>query len=148
MGVEIVFQKYEQDGNIQTIEHDGKLLAHIYRSGLRTESVRFLTPDFYTLQLGLIERTKGDIIIEHGHNPNIEYKVDTTQEFLYLEKGRLLVKISTDTFEPVSETVLEAGDFILLVGGTHGFEMLEDCRIIEVKQGPYPGDEIAKFYRS
>jgi hypothetical protein len=36
--------------------------------------------------------------------------------------------------------VLETGDVILLVSGGHGFEMLEDSEMIEVKQGPYTGD--------
>jgi hypothetical protein len=30
---------------------------------------------------------------------------------------------------------------ILLVQGGHGFEILESCDMIEIKQGPYLGDE-------
>ena len=37
--------------------------------------------------------------------------------------------------------VLEGGDTILLAGGGHGFEVLEDLAMIEVKQGPYAGDD-------
>jgi hypothetical protein len=33
------------------------------------------------------------------------------------------------------------GDVILLAAGGHGLEMLEDSEIIEVKQGPYAGDQ-------
>jgi hypothetical protein len=40
----------------------------------------------------------------------------------------------------IESRVLEAGDVILLVSGGHGFEMLEDTEMIEVKQGPYTGD--------
>jgi hypothetical protein len=36
--------------------------------------------------------------------------------------------------------VLEAGDTILLISGGHGFEVLEELDMIEVKQGPYAGD--------
>ena len=36
---------------------------------------------------------------------------------------------------------LNSGDVILLAFGAHGFEMLEDSEIIEVKQGPYSGDD-------
>ena len=35
---------------------------------------------------------------------------------------------------------LEKGDIILLANGGHGFEMLENSEIIEVKQGPYVGE--------
>ena len=37
--------------------------------------------------------------------------------------------------------MLEAGDVILLISGGHGFVVLEDVQMIEVKQGPYSGDE-------
>jgi hypothetical protein len=37
----------------------------------------------------------------------------------------------------LESVMLTAGDTILLAAGGHGFEMLEDTEIIEVKQGPY-----------
>jgi hypothetical protein len=36
--------------------------------------------------------------------------------------------------------ILHQGDVLLLASGGHGFEMLEPCEIIEVKQGPYAGE--------
>jgi hypothetical protein len=36
--------------------------------------------------------------------------------------------------------ILERGDVILLSFGGHGFVMLEESEMIEVKQGPYAGD--------
>ena len=38
------------------------------------------------------------------------------------------------------------GDFLLLLGGGHSFEMLEDSELIEIKQGPYAGDKDKKRY--
>jgi hypothetical protein len=46
----------------------------------------------------------------------------------------------TEDREYLQSTVAGAGDVILLAYGGHGFEMLEDTEIIEVKQGPYAGD--------
>jgi hypothetical protein len=40
---------------------------------------------------------------------------------------------------PVFSEVLDSGDMILLCGGGHGFEMLLDTVMIEIKQGPYTG---------
>ena len=37
--------------------------------------------------------------------------------------------------------ILKKGDIILLAKGGHGFEMLEKSEILEIKQGPYAGDE-------
>ena len=36
--------------------------------------------------------------------------------------------------------ILETGDVILLITGGHGFEVLEEVEMIEVKQGPYVGE--------
>jgi hypothetical protein len=41
---------------------------------------------------------------------------------------------------------LRCGDIMLMVGGGHGFRMLEDTVFLEVKQGPYIGlDEKERF---
>jgi hypothetical protein len=46
----------------------------------------------------------------------------------------------------VYQGILKKGDKILLASGGHGFEILEDTIIFEVKQGPYPGYHEAKKY--
>ena len=42
--------------------------------------------------------------------------------------------------EYLESRVLNAGDVILLAQGGHGFEVLEEVEMIEVKQGPYAGE--------
>lgn len=133
--------------DIRTITDHGKVLAHVFSHSIKAEGVRFLSPNDYTLQLGLIEHPAGKIVRDHIHNPDIKYKVDTTQEFLYLEKGKVKAKIFNDDFELIEEVILNPGDFLLHVSGGHGFEILEECRLIEIKQGPYPGPEHVKKYR-
>lgn len=133
--------------DIHTITDKGKTLCHVFSHTIRADGVRFLSPNEYTLQLGLIEHPSGKVIRDHIHNPEIKYKVDTTQEFLYLEKGKVKAKIFNDNFDLVEEVIMEAGDFLLHVAGGHGFEVIEECRLIEIKQGPYPGPEHVKKYR-
>ncbi|MDE6906611.1 MAG: hypothetical protein K2P21_00370, partial [Lachnospiraceae bacterium] len=41
---------------------------------------------------------------------------------------------------------LHAGDIILLVSGGHGFQVLEEVEMIEVKQGPYAGEQDKKRF--
>jgi hypothetical protein len=41
----------------------------------------------------------------------------------------------------LESTLLDAGDVILLAFGGHGFKIIESAEIIEVKQGPYLGEE-------
>ena len=46
----------------------------------------------------------------------------------------------------IESRILQGGDVILLATGGHGFEVLEEIEMIEVKQGPYTGiDEKERF---
>lgn len=131
----------------KVIKKDGKIIAIVFKKSLKAKGVKFLTPDYYTLQLGLLEHPKGKVLKDHQHNPKVKYWVNTTQEFLYLEKGKVKAKFFDDKWELVSEEILKAGDFLLHISGGHGFEVLEKCRMIEIKQGPYPGEKMAKLYK-
>jgi len=132
--------------DIEEIIYKKKLLAIVFRKSIKAKGVRFLTPAFHTLQLGLIEHAGGFNVKDHIHNQSIKYKVDTTEEFLYLEKGKVKLKLFSDNWILIKTVILEKGDFVLLISGGHGLEILEKCRLIEVKQGPYPGDKKAKIF--
>jgi hypothetical protein len=46
----------------------------------------------------------------------------------------------------VRSELLRAGDLIVFLAGGHGFRLLEDCVMLEIKQGPYSGvDEKTRF---
>jgi hypothetical protein len=139
--------KYKTRPNRKIIKSKGKIIAIIFKKNLHAEGVNFLTPDDYTLQLGLLEHPKGKVIRDHQHNTKVKYWVDTTQEFLYLEKGKVKVKFFDDNWNLVTTEILNSGDFMLHISGGHGFEVLQKCRMIEVKQGPYPGEKMAKVYK-
>jgi hypothetical protein len=58
---------------------------------------------------------------------------------------KVLLKYKGDFKEQLFEKYLESkilsdGDIILLASGGHGFEMIENAEIVEIKQGPYSGD--------
>lgn len=131
----------------QTIKYRGKTIAHIFRKRLKSDGVTFLVPKDYTLQLGLLEHPANKVIKEHIHNQNIKYRVDTTQEFLYIERGKVLINFFSEDWKFLKRSILNKGDFVLFVSGGHGLKILKKSRIIEVKQGPYPGDKKAKIYR-
>ena len=124
---------------IDRIEHQGKLLAIIVRGQFRKPGVHFFTPGDLSQQLAYIRHPAGKIIEPHVHDP-VPREVHYTQEVLFLKRGRLRV----DFFDPeqryLESRVLEAGDTILLAAGGHGFEVLDEIEMIEVKQGPYAGD--------
>jgi hypothetical protein len=58
-------------------------------------------------------------------------------QVLVAKKGRCLIAVYDDERELVATRELYPGDLMLMVGGGHGFRMLEDTVFLEIKQGPY-----------
>ena len=115
-------------------------LAVILRASYVREGITFLTPNDYSQQLGYMHRRAGYRIPAHIHN-SVPRSVTYTREVLFVKSGRLRVDFYGDDGQYVESCILNAGDVILLASGGHGFEMLEDTEMIEVKQGPYAGDQ-------
>ena len=63
-----------------------------------------------------------------------------TQEVLFIKKGVIRVDFYDEYEDYLESRDLYAGDIILLVSGGHGFQILEEVEMIEVKQGPYAGE--------
>jgi mannose-6-phosphate isomerase-like protein (cupin superfamily) len=124
---------------IERIEKDTIELALIIRRSFNKDGVEFFTPDDYSQQIGYMNRPAGHLIPPHVHNP-VAREVHFTREVLIIRSGKLRVDLYTDEREYVESAILESGDIILLASGGHGFEVLEDTEMIEVKQGPYAGD--------
>jgi mannose-6-phosphate isomerase-like protein (cupin superfamily) len=80
------------------------------------------------------------VIEPHVHNP-VPREVHYTQEVLFIKRGRLRVDFYSEQQAYLESRVLEAGDVILLITGGHGFEVLEEVEMFEVKQGPYVGEQ-------
>ena len=81
----------------------------------------------------------GKIIEPHYHNA-VQRNVVFTQEVLVIKKGKLRVDFYDDDLNKTENRLLTEGDVILLSSGGHGFEVIEDLEMIEIKQGPYQGD--------
>ena len=111
-------------------------LAVIVRSTHSPSGIDFLTPDTFGQQVAYMNRPKGEIIQAHIHEP-ISRTLIGTQEVLYIRKGRIRVDFYESDRTYVSSMILEAGDLMLLNTGGHGFEVLEDIDMIEIKQGPF-----------
>ncbi len=125
---------------IKTLTHSGQLLALMVPAKFREPGIHFFTPDDLSQQLAYMCHPRGKIIAPHVHKPVIR-EVQFTQEVLVLIKGRLRVDFYTNEQYYLESWELQAGDVILLATGGHGFEVLEEVEMFEVKQGPYAGDE-------
>lgn len=124
---------------LESIQHDGHLLALILSHRFQEPGIHFFTPDDLSQQLAYMRHPVGKVIPPHVHNP-VAREVHFTQEVLFLKKGRLRVDFYDSDQQYLESRILEAGDVILLATGGHGFEVLEEIEMIEVKQGPYAGE--------
>jgi len=125
------------------IEHvtiDDVVAAIIVRSSFNPDGIQFVTPDEYSQQLGYMRRPAGYKIQPHIHL-QVERKASFTQEVLYVRKGRVRVDFYREDESYIDSREITTGDVILLSTGGHGFEMLEESELIEVKQGPYLDDK-------
>ncbi len=124
---------------IEYITNNKILLSIIIRSDYSAEGIKFFTPDDFSQQLAYMKRDIHYSIPPHVHNP-VDRLVSYTQEVLYIKSGLVRVDFYDDKKLYIESRVLNRGDVILLAYGGHGFKMLEDSEIIEVKQGPYGGE--------
>jgi len=123
---------------IERIYSQEVLIALIVRSGFREPGIHFLTPGDLSQQLAYMHHPVGKVIEAHVHN-RVVREVHYTQEVLLIRKGRLRADFYDEARSYIESRILEAGDTIMLVTGGHGFEVLEEVEMIEVKQGPYVG---------
>ncbi len=116
------------------------MLALIVRDEFSKPGISFFTPDDLSQQLAYMQHPAGKVIAAHAHNP-VPRSVAYTPETLFIKRGRLRVDFFDEQQTYLESRELSAGDVILLIKGGHGFEVLEDLEMIEVKQGPYAGDQ-------
>ena len=122
-----------------TDDATGAELALVIRAGFGQPGINFVTDDESVHQLGVLKWPQGHLIDAHVHNP-MARTIDSTQEVLFIRSGRVRVDLYGDDQMYRSSLELGAGDVIFLASGGHGFEILEDADIVEVKQGPYRGE--------
>lgn len=125
---------------LEMIQLNGECLAIIIYHDYTREGVAFFTPGDFSQQLGYMKHNKGDTIPEHVHilHPR---EIRYTQETLLIKRGLVKVNFYTEDRQYFASRELTTGDVILLASGGHGFEFLEETEMIEVKQGPYCGDQ-------
>ncbi|RAM51568.1 MAG: hypothetical protein C6Y22_10935 [Hapalosiphonaceae cyanobacterium JJU2] len=130
---------------IEQINYHNQLLALIVSQKFDKPGIHFFTPNELSQQLAYMHYQVGKVIQAHVHNPVIR-EVQYTQEVLFIRKGKLRVDFYNNEQEYLESRILEPGDVILLVTGGHGFEVLEEVEMIEVKQGPYiDGQDKTRF---
>jgi hypothetical protein len=124
---------------VETIVDGLEPIALIIRAQFDEPGLHFFTPPNFSQQLAVMRHPAGKKLEAHVHNL-VNRQVLYTQEVLMIRKGKVRVTLYNSNRKRLCAPVLTAGDLILLCGGGHAFEMLEETAMVEVKQGPYAGD--------
>ena len=122
---------------VEKIIYKKKLLALIVRGKYRKKKgITFFTPNQTTQQFGYMKHRKGHIIKPHKHLRRSTRILSTTEVILLL-KGSLRVDFYNQKKKYLFSKILKEKDIIMLVHGGHGFKILKDIEMLEIKQGPY-----------
>src|SRR3984893_5515637 len=125
--------------NLEEVRIGGELCAIIVPASFDKPGIQFFTPNELSQQLASMSYSPGKIIPAHTHNPLRRDKSYTLGAIFYIK-----VKLRVDFFSMQREyhtsRILCPGDVILLISGGHGYEVLEELNMVEVKQGPYAGE--------
>jgi hypothetical protein len=133
--------------NIETIGDDRTRYAIIIRSTRWENGVKFFTPDDAPLQIGAFHLSAGHEIQPHVHKPCVR-QLDFTSEVLVIQSGKIQVDFYDQGQTYLLSRTLQAGDTVILLEGGHGFTVLEELRMLEIKQGPFAGmNDKVRFQR-
>lgn len=127
--------------------HDahGSPLALIIQASYEPETTQFITPHSFKQQVGFVRYPAGGTIRRHSHRALDRHLIGTS-EVLVLKRGRCEIDVYDDERALVATRELNAGDVMLMVGGGHGFRMLEETLFLEIKQGPYTGTDEKELF--
>ena len=76
------------------------------------------------------------VIQPHIHKKLVR-KINHTSEVLLILKGTLRVDFYSLKRKYLFSKILRKKDIIMLVHGSHGFKVLKNVQMIEIKQGPF-----------
>jgi len=124
---------------IRNIFDGDQLIATVISHNYQEKGVNFITPDEATQQVAYMHLDSGKVIQPHIHNPVPRF-VEYTQEVLVIKRGKLRIDFYSTACQYLSSCVVQSGDVALLASGGHGFEVLEELEMFEIKQGPYIGE--------
>jgi hypothetical protein len=130
---------------LTTIVKDENIFAIVLRKGFSKSGPNFFTPGEFSQQLGLLVHPKGKVVKRHRHKL-VKREIFRTQEVLVLLRGRIKVELFDDLGAGIKTVFLKEGDAILLARGGHKVTVLDDAKMIEVKQGPYAGFDDKEFF--
>jgi hypothetical protein len=125
------------------IKSNGICIGKLIRaSELFEEGLKFYSGNEERIQVGTWNYPKDTQLIPHSHN-QINRTVTRTSEVIFVLAGSIHADIYDDNHDLLWEGELYQGDLLICLEGGHGYRTLEDItKVLEVKNGPYFGQDI------
>jgi hypothetical protein len=131
--------------NVEIISANNQTLCYVIRQNTCPEKTTFITPPDAKQQVGFIVYPKGSIIPRHAHKP-LERHIIGMAEVLVVRSGHCQIEVYDENKVLFTTRDLYQNDVVLMVGGGHGFRILEDTVLLEIKQGPYLGADDKELF--
>ncbi len=113
-----------------------QLCAVIITLNDRIDSTEFFTNGDSILQVGQIALNSEKQVLAHRHLP-VSRQITGTNEVLVVLKGKMKMHLFGNGNDiEITKEIFES-QAVLLVSGGHSFEADEDCKILEIKNGPF-----------
>lgn len=118
---------------------NGQVMALVIKSDYSKPGITFFTDNGSLQQVAFMQHSQGHVIAPHFHNA-INRNIAYTCETLVIRKGVLEVTLYHNQM-PLHCFSIGSGDILSLFSGGHGFKIISDVEMVEIKQGPYLGEK-------
>ena len=126
--------------NIKNVIHNDELYSSIFDLNNISEGLDFLTDDDSFVQVGTWNYEKGKILDAHYHN-TFERKSYITQEVVLVLEGLIICNLYTTYGEIIASEEIRKNQLIIQFQGIHEYEIIDNSKVLEIKNGPYFGPD-------
>lgn len=131
---------------IQNIKDGDEILAIVLRNEFDKEGLNFITNEDCSFQVAVHNVKRGTRYKAHITNPFSNINLLKANKIYYVAEGKVGIDLYGLNEKKIKYITLNKGDLILFINGGHGLDILEKSKVIEIKQGPYRGQDKDKKF--